>query len=268
MSAIGISVADFTPARGHIDPGVYARVDYLEYGGYFPAWRDAGVERLRDLGLVSRVARHLVSAELAAELDVRDEADRIRSDLGDTAPEYLVTDFGFWRLGGRDAESLWSRPCALTTACAERIARNAAMLEASVGVPVYAENPFALHFAGDMAMTEFLQALAGAGAKLCLDVGHYYASCVNAGVPVEAAFEDLPFGAFAMAHIAGLSEVDYAGHRFLIDNHTVSPLPACVELLAEARRRSPNLRWVTYEAELASTDVQHAGLDAIEGSLR
>jgi uncharacterized protein (UPF0276 family) len=268
MTSIGISVADFMPARGHVDASVYERVDYIEYGGHFPLWRDPGVERLRGMNLASRVNRHLVSVELATRLDTRAEAERIRSDLGDTAPEYMVTDFGYWRLGGRELESLWFRPCALTEASARQIASNARALMSHLGVSVYPENPFSLYFVGGMAMTEFLQTLAAAGAKLCFDVGHYYAACINSGVPIEAAFERLPFGAFRMAHIAGLSRVDYAGHPFLIDNHTVPPLPACVELLAETVRRAPDLEWVTYEAELAATDVQHAGLDALERSLR
>lgn len=268
MTSLGISVSDFVAARGHIDPGVYARVEYIEYGGHHPSSGDPGVSRIRELGLAPRMNRHLVSAELAAVFDVAEEVARIQRDLVGAAPEYLVTDFGFWRLGGREVESLWARPCALTESSASRVAQNAEALGAALGVAVYPENPFALHFTGPMQMTDFLVALAERGAGLCFDVGHYYAACVNTGAPVEASFDRLPFGAFRMAHIAGLSAVDYAGTRFLIDNHNVPPLPACVELLAEAVRRSPSIGWVTYEAELAPTDVQHAGLDALEGVLR
>jgi uncharacterized protein (UPF0276 family) len=268
MISLGISVSDYVPERGHIDPSVYARVDYIEYGGHFPPARDAGVERIHAQGLASRLTRHLVSAELPARMDLDAEAARIREDLAGVRPEYLVTDFGFWRLGGREVESLWFRPSSLTGDAARRIAGNAAALREAVGLDVYPENPFSLCFGGELEMSGFLRALADQGAKLCFDVGHFYAVCVNAGVPVAEAFERLPFGAFRMAHIAGLSTVEYAGRRFLLDNHNVPPLPECLALLAETLQRAPALEWVTYEAELASTDVQQAGLEAIERTLR
>lgn len=102
MISLGTSASDHVPARGHIDPAVYARVDYIEYGGHFPLLRDAGVERLRATGR-ARMTRHLVSTELAAELDIAAEAARILGELEGYTPEYLVSDFGYWRLSGRDA---------------------------------------------------------------------------------------------------------------------------------------------------------------------
>ncbi|WP_257462332.1 multinuclear nonheme iron-dependent oxidase [Archangium lipolyticum] len=268
MISLGISVSDYMPDRGHIDPEVYARVDYIEYGGHFPPVKDLGVERIRALGHAPRMTRHLVSVELPAELDVAAEVESIRNDLAGVRPEYLVTDFGYWRLGGRELESLWFRPCTLSEAAASRIAHNAEALGAELGMAVHPENPFSLSFVGELNLSDFMRALAERGAKLCFDVGHFYAVCVNTGTPVHEAFERLPFEAFRVAHIAGLSSVEYGGQRFLLDNHNVPPLPECVELLAEAARRSPGMQWVTYEAELASTDVQHAGLDAIARKLR
>lgn len=268
MISLGISVSDYVPERGHIDPEVYARVDYIEYGGHFPPMKDPGVERIRALGHAPRMTRHLVSVELPAELDVTAEVETIRRDLTGARPEYLVTDFGFWRLGGREVESLWFRPCTLSAATASHIARNAEALGTRLGMLVHPENPFSLSFVGELSLCGFMRELAGRGARLCFDVGHFYAVCLNTGTPVREAFEQLPFEAFRVAHIAGLSSVEYGGRRFLLDNHNVPPLEECVDLLAEATRRAPDMQWVTYEAELASTDVQHAGLDAIERVLR
>jgi uncharacterized protein (UPF0276 family) len=268
MIALGISMSDFVPARGHVDPGVYERVDYVEFGGFGPPAIDAGIAQVRASGAVSRVNRHLTSAELPAPLEATEEARRIAADLRGLPSEYFVTDFGYWRLGGRNEENLWLRPCALTSESVTRIADNARAMTAHLDAPVLPENPFVLCPRGDMSMTDFMASLAERGALLCFDVGHFYAWCENAGVPVGDALDRLPYHAFILAHIAGLSRIEYAGRTLYIDNHKTPPLSACLELLAEVVKRAPGLRWVTYEAEMAPTDVQHVGLDSIERIVR
>jgi sugar phosphate isomerase/epimerase len=267
VTRIGISISDFVPAAGHMDAAVYRRVSYVEYGGHYPPASDPGMQRLFDEGIVSDMTRHLVSVELPGVLDIKDEARRIAENHAGTEPHYMVTDFGFWRLGGRGERNLWFRPALLNHDVAERIARNVKGLSAELGSPVHAENPFSLIHDGDLSLREFMQELAERGATLCFDIGHFYAACINEGLDVWQELERVPFEAIRVTHIAGLSEVQYGHRRLLLDNHNVPPLQGCLEVLRIVRDRTPDLGWVTYEAELAPAQVQHRGLDAIERAM-
>ncbi|MCX4547644.1 DUF692 family protein [Streptomyces sp. NBC_01387] len=267
MTRIGISVSDFVPALGHLDDTVYRRVSYVEYGGHHPPANDPGMRHLFEEGIVSDMTRHLVSVELPDVLDIEDEARLIAENHAGTEPRYMVTDFGFWRLGGRGERNLWFRPALLDREVAGRIARNVQGLSAKLGAPVHAENPFSLTHGGDLSPREFMQELAERGATLCFDIGHFYAACVNEGLDVEREVDRVPFEAVRVAHIAGLSEVGYGDRRLLLDNHNVPPLGGCLEVLRIVKKRAPKLGWVTYEAELAPAEVQHRGLDAIERAM-
>ncbi|WP_250304733.1 DUF692 family multinuclear iron-containing protein [Streptomyces sp. A 4/2] len=267
MTRIGISVSDFVPALGHLDDTVYRRVSYVEYGGHHPPANDPGMRHLFEEGIVSDMTRHLVSVELPDVLDIEDEARLIAENHAGTEPRYMVTDFGFWRLGGRGERNLWFRPALLDREVAGRIARNVQGLSAKLGAPVHAENPFSLTHGGDLSPREFMQELAERGATLCFDIGHFYAACVNEGLDVEREVDRVPFEAVRVAHIAGLSEVGYGDRRLLLDNHNVPPLGGCLEVLRIVKKRTPKLGWVTYEAELAPAEVQHRGLDAIERAM-
>lgn len=97
-----------------MDEAVYRRVSYVEYGGHHPPAKNPGVRRLLDEGIVRELSWHLVSVELPNVLDIEDEARRIVENHAGTLPRYMVTDFGFWRLGGRDERNLWFRPALLT----------------------------------------------------------------------------------------------------------------------------------------------------------
>ena len=264
MTRIGISVSDFVPALGHLDETVYRRVSYIEYGGHHPPANDPGIRRLLDEGIVGEMTRHLVSVELPDALDIEDEARLIAENHAGCEPRYMVTDFGYWRLGGRGERNLWFRPTSLDREVAGRVARNVQGLSAELGAPVHAENPFSLTHDGELSPREFMEELAERGATLCFDIGHFYAWCVNEGRDVERELDRVPFEAVRVAHIAGLSEVRYGDRRLLLDNHNVPPLRGCLEVLRTVKERSPELGWVTYEAELAPAQVQHRGLDAIE----
>lgn len=262
--AVGISVPDFVPERGHAPADVYALVDYVEYGGHGPPRHDPGLARIRGERPTLRLGMHLVSTELPTELEPLAEARAISDGLEGFDAEYLVTDFGFWRLGGRDVGNLWFRPCALTRAVAGRIARACRALTEALGRPVHPENPFAIHVEGELSMSEFLAELVEQGAEPCLDVGHFFAVCQNGGRSPWDELRRVPLGGIGMAHIAGLTRVDYGGQSLWLDDHNVPPSRPCLELLAELRREAPNLRRITYEAELASTEVMLSGLHALK----
>lgn len=257
---IGLSGSDFIADRGHIDPSVYGRVDYLEYGGHFPARFDPGVNYFLQSHPSKRLGRHLVSTELPAEIDLPGEVEFIKNDVAKVPVDYLVTDFCFWRLGGRSLDNLWFRPLNLTEETAVRIARNAQNIESEIGVPFFLENPPFVCVAPGLDLARFLRVLADHGAKLCLDVGHFLGWCFNSGADLKQQLSGLPTEAIGMCHVAGLSHVCYAGSELLIDNHNVPPPASVIDLLGALVSGGAPIERITYESELAPTNVQFAGL--------
>lgn len=257
---IGISGSDFIPVRGHVSDDVYASADYLEYGGHFPPADDPGVRtfcsKFPDRGL----GRHLVSTELPTEIDIDEEVDIIRRDIAGCPVEYLVTDFCFWRLGGRTVDSLWFRPLKLDRSAARHIAVNALRIQDVIGLPFYVENPPYVYVPEGLDLVEFLNDLASRGTNICLDIGHFVGWCFNGGYDVAEKFAGLPMPAIRMSHVAGLSRVAYRRTELLIDNHNVPPGREVLAWLTELLASAPNLERITYEAELAPTDTQLTGM--------
>ncbi|MEW8290628.1 MAG: DUF692 family multinuclear iron-containing protein [Candidatus Thiodiazotropha endolucinida] len=260
---LGISVSDYSPLRGHTHPAVYDLVDYIEYGGFAPPGGDAEVSFARTQKPSLGLGRHLVMTELPAALDIPSEARRIVADVKDTTPLYYLTDAEFWHLGGYEANNIWVRPCSFSQSSCETIAVNCAALEQVLGMPILVENPAIIAIDSEITIATFFRLVADSGAHLCMDIGHFWAYCRNNGLDVNKELDALPFNAFRVAHIAGLSRISYCGREFFIDNHDVPPTADCLDILAAFLNRAPEVQWVTYEAELAATDVQIAGLLAI-----
>ncbi len=264
--SIGISVADFNLARGATDPRVWELAEHVEYGGYAPLRSDIDLAASQRAHAMP-VGRHLVRTELSEPMIVAKEAKKIADDISPYRVEYLLTDAELWIWGDGETASLWARPHRLSGRRAMLASANAQALSAALGIPVLVENPALVNTIGDCGIDEFLCIVADGGGELCLDVGHFYATVRNRGQSLRNAWDRLPFAAIRVAHIAGLSLIDYLNHPLLIDNHDVGPLPQCIELLAELVHRAPDLRWITYEAELASTNVQLSGLFQIRDAV-
>jgi uncharacterized protein (UPF0276 family) len=239
---------------------VYDAADYVEYGGFFPPRNDPTIRAYLDRHPGKKISRHLVTTELPSELDISAEARAIRADLDGVDVSYLVTDFCFWRLGGRSLDNLWFRPLLLTRAVANRIAHNARCLQDELGLPLYVENPPYVYVPGDIDMANFLYLLAELGAHVCLDVGHFICWCSNGACDIDESFARLPLQAIRSCHVAGLSRVEYCKVPLWIDNHNVVPTDNVFSLLARLTEAGAAITHITYEAELASTEVQIAGL--------
>lgn len=258
--SIGISVADYSSIRGHIENSVYSEVDHLEYSGFFPPRQDRGMQRIfSELGQFP-TGRHLVSTSLPEEIDPSVEAVTIQESVDGIDASYFLTDAEFWLAGGRQINNLWPRPCILSKEACNRIISNHHSINKELGKSVMVENSALVFVDGDLTPAEFMLELADGGLNLCFDVGHFYAACINSDFDLDKELDRVPFEAIRICHIAGLSPVEYNGKYILLDNHHVTPLDACMLLLEEVVSRASNLSWITYEAELASTSVQLTGL--------
>lgn len=261
--SIGISVSDYSEERGHSPSQVYCQIGHIEYGGFDAPADDREFRHALVCNSQLAVGRHLVSTELPSKLDIRAEAGRILDDLRAVPARYLLTDAEYWHLGGRSSRNVWVRPCSLTPEMCDQIIWNCHALEQEIGLPIWVENPAFIEVEYDFTVSEFFYRLAEGGAGLCFDVGHFLAFCVNESMDPELEFSRLPFEAIHAAHVAGLSRVQYMNKELVIDNHDIQPPPDCLEFARQLVQRAPNLKWLTYEAELASVDVQIAGLRSI-----
>lgn len=259
---VGISVTDFAAHRGHTAASVYRSVDYIEYGGFAPPGQCEEVAFALAAKASLRFGRHLVSTDLPRNLDHDREADQILADVQGVQCEYFLTDVGFWSLGGQREGNSWPRPCSLDVNIADTVRANCLGLRDRLGVPVLPENPAIIAVRADITMAEFMAHI-GRDLDICLDVGHFWAFCRNYDLDPHDEIDKVPLDSVRVIHIAGLSPVLYAGHQRFLDNHDVVPNSACLSLLHDLVARCPRLGWVTYEAELATLEVQEVGLNKV-----
>src|SRR5262249_37337488 len=140
-SLIGISASDYMKARGHISLDVYQLADYVEYGGFTPPRDDPGMIQYLQRFPNRPIGRHLVTTELPTKLNLKQESEVIAADLDGVQCDYMVTDFCFWRLGGRSVDSLWFRPLILRRDAVKRISDNTLFLQDVLGMSLFVENP-------------------------------------------------------------------------------------------------------------------------------
>lgn len=260
---VGISVADYSPLRGHTHADVYSNVDYIEYGGFTRPGESEEVRFAYNTNPALYFGRHLVSTELHQTLDHKAESERVLSDMAGRQSEYFLTDVGFWFFGGSSEDNLWPRPCSINQNVAARVKENCRELTQILGVSLLPENPAIVYVDSEITIAEFMADI-GRDLDICLDIGHFWAFCKNYGLDVAQEASKLPFNAIRVIHIAGLSKVEFGGKHLYLDNHDVVPMAECLALLHHMVERCPNLGWVTYEAEMASTDVQLTGLRLVK----
>lgn len=265
--SLGVSVSDYSSLRGHTIPEIYRAASHIEFGGISQVLNDREVAFALQQNPSLSIGRHLVSVQLPTPIDLTLEAQDIRRDLSILKPEYLVTDAMYWNFGGKSERNIWARPCSLSREVSKIVAANSLAIENATGISFYVENAPSISIDGELTIAEFLYTLASSGAHLCFDAGHFWASCLNSGWSIDREFQRLPFEAFGLAHIAGLSAVKYRSSKFYIDNHDVAPRLECVDLLMAFLERAEGVRHLTYEAELASTDVQVSGFQILTEAL-
>jgi uncharacterized protein (UPF0276 family) len=116
---------------------------------------------------------------------------------------------------------------------------NVKRMQDALGRDVLVENPSSyLLLPSSMRESEFVARLIeAAGCKLLLDINNVYVSCRNHGWDAERYLNDLPLNAVEEMHLAGHTEQEVMGRRFLIDHHGAKIAKPVWELYAAALKR-------------------------------
>lgn len=174
----------------------------------------------------------------------------IRALAAQLGAAWLCGDAGLWHIGPRDRGHGTLLPPVLTSASARTMAQSVRALRDATGLEVLPENPPAHVYLGDLHILEYFARVAeSADCGLLLDVAHLAIyQRVTGREPCDglAAF---PAERVVEIHVAGGSEFEFGGRRFVDDDHSPAPLPDSWRVLEEILPRAANLRAVVYECE-------------------
>ncbi|MCU0669558.1 MAG: DUF692 family protein, partial [Myxococcota bacterium] len=163
---------------------------------------------------------------------------------------WLCGDAGLWHVGPRDRGHGTLLPPILTRASAEAMAENVRRLRLASGFEVLPENPPAHVYLGDWHLLDYFACVAErADAGLLLDVAHLAIHQRATGRTPLDGLDRFPLDRVVEVHVAGATEFEHAGRRFLDDDHGPEPVPDTWEILDYVLSRATNLRALVYECE-------------------
>lgn len=176
-----------------------------------------------------------------------DEVRRIAREL---RPAWICGDAGLWHFGPRERGHMLLLPPILSREGARLMADGIERLRRETGFEVLPENPPGQIFLGDLDLLDFFALLCGeADTGFLLDCAHLaiYQRVMGRG-PLEG-LERFPLERIVEMHIAGGTELETDGYRFVEDDHGTSILPETWAILEHVAPRAPNLKAVVFECE-------------------
>jgi uncharacterized protein (UPF0276 family) len=174
-------------------------------------------------------------------------ACELARDLG---AAWLCGDAGLWHVGPRDRGHGVLLPPVLTEASARALAHNVRQLREASGLEVLPENPPAHVYAGDLHILDYFARVADAAdGGLLLDVAHLAIYQRATGRAPLDGLDGFPLDRIVELHVAGGTEFEHAGRRFVDDDHCPEPLADTWQILDVVLPRAANLRAVVYECE-------------------
>jgi uncharacterized protein (UPF0276 family) len=163
---------------------------------------------------------------------------------------WLCGDAGLWHVGPRDRGHGVLLPPVLTAASASALARNVRQLREAAELEVLPENPPAHVYAGDLHILDYFARVADAAdSGLLLDVAHLAIYQRATGRAPLDGLDGFPLERVVEVHIAGGTEFEHVGRRFVDDDHVPEPLADTWRILEAVLPRATNLRAVVYECE-------------------
>jgi uncharacterized protein (UPF0276 family) len=163
---------------------------------------------------------------------------------------WLCGDAGLWHLGPRDRGHGLLAPPILCADSAREMADNVRRLREASGLEVLPENPPAHVYLGDLHLLDYFARVAdGADSGLLLDVAHLAIYQRATGRAPLDGLDGYPLERVVEIHVAGASEFDHAGRRFVDDDHAPTPLGDTWRIFDAVLAKTPNLRAVVFECE-------------------
>ncbi|HTO71112.1 MAG TPA: DUF692 family protein [Myxococcota bacterium] len=163
---------------------------------------------------------------------------------------WLCGDAGLWHLGPRDRGHGVLAPPILCAESAHEMADNVLRMRAATGFEVLPENPPAHVYLGELHLCDYFARVAdGADSGLLLDVAHLAIYQRASGHRPLDGLDGYPLDRVVELHVAGASEFEAGGRRFLDDDHGPTPIADTWEIFDWVLPRAPRLRAVVFECE-------------------
>ena len=256
-------------------------LDLFELARRYPQWArflEVGVEvekgldsdALRWSGERRATTYHFLDVNLDEPQDLESAwLSKVQGLAAKVAPAWMCGDLGLWHFGPRDRAHMLLLPPVLTAESATAMAAGIVGLRAAVGLEVLPENPPGEVFIGDMHILEYFARVAEeADTGLLVDLAHLAMFQRAKGLDVRAGLEFVPWERVVEIHIAGGTERDFQGYRWVEDSHGGAPLPEVWELFEEFVGRAENLKAVVFECERNPIEATVAGFERIEATCR
>jgi uncharacterized protein (UPF0276 family) len=123
-------------------------------------------------------------------------------------------------------------------------------LRDEIGLEVLPENPPGTVFLGDLDLLDFFaQVAAEADTGLLLDCAHLAIYQRARGRPPLLGLDRFPLERIVELHVAGGTEGERDGFRFVEDDHRTTVLPDTWTIFEHVAPRAPELRAVVFECE-------------------
>lgn len=255
LAGLGLSVSVLeavTQCKRKLErsPQPWAGLDYLSIGlssrEVVPAEL---VPALREARLAAAV--HLLEVNLVRPLrEQRDIVTTLLRKIEQIEPVCVEEDMGLWSWGGTELEQHMLPPI-FDDESARIIADNLSELQASIGVPVYAENPPVYCDLGPLDLLSFMERVAElSGCKLVLDIGHLVGYCaITERDPEDYIAAWTGIDHVRELHIAGYMLRPDTGVPIWFDDHAEAITDYSLDLAGLARARAGRRLPITLEQE-------------------
>jgi uncharacterized protein (UPF0276 family) len=248
---LGIS-AEFDSARTGIDAldlAAEGLIDFLEFGADVARGLDDHARRWAATDRPSTYHFLDVNLEHAGDADARwiEQTMALARELG---AAWLCGDGGLWHVGARDRGHQTLMPPILSVDSAAEMAEAIVALAGATGMAVIPENPPSTIYLGELHILDyFARVVERADTGLLLDCAHLAIFQRMRGHSPLTGFDGFPLDRVVELHVAGGTERDTDGFRWIDDDHSPEPLADTWEIVRYVVPRAKNLKAVVYECE-------------------
>jgi len=224
-------------------------VEFLELGVDLERGLDADARGWVEEGLP--VTFHFLDVNLEESEDLDAPwLERVAALARNVGTAWLCGDAGLWHVGPRDRGHGTLLPPILTTDSAREMATNVHRLREGTGFEVLPENPPAHVYVGPLHLLDYFARVADeADCGLLLDVAHLAIFQRATGHAPLDALDGFPLERVVEIHVAGATEFEHAGRRFVDDDHSPAPLRDTWKILEHVLPRTKALRALVFECE-------------------